>query len=421
MKLFANLFIAALLFPMGAAAQSLKVAPVSGRYQLEALGMSENHRYVTGLNIATYKGFIWDTQTDSVVEHTKDYLNCDFRAVTNDGRAFGILGEESMVTTYAAWFDMEGEEYYLENFEPSQCFDVTPDGRIAVGCLIDTIMWFPTACIWRDGVRELLPVPTPEECGFSHDGANAQFISSDGSVIAGYLQDDLSSRPAIVWLLQADGSYAYNVISSKYWSNDNKKLYRTFQCLALSDNGEWLAIAAKPRDVNEVPQPERVARYHLKTNRLQVSTKPYDLAASGEESYPSGIANDGTLVGSIIYESIYRMGLIWKANKTCAETMANFFADVKQLSHYDELMHSGIAISGDAQYICGYGLPIIVQDGEVDYQYESYLLDTGNLLGISQLSNVVPAVPSVHDLSGRRTQTSKGLQIVNGQVVFLMK
>ena len=367
-------------------AQGLKVAPLSDRYQLEALGMSANHRYVTGLNIASYRAFVWNTEDDTIIENEGDYANCDFRHVTDDGRAFGIIGLDDMVTTNAAWLDPDGKVNILDE-DMSACYDVTPDGKIAVGCLLDIDMWWPTACVWNDGVRTILPCPSFFECGIDNDGANAQFVSADGKVIAGYLLDNHSSRPAIIWRLQDDGTYAYEVISEKYWElNDGEgKPYREFQCLGLSQDGKWLCVAVQEEGATGFSRSEKVARLNLETNELEVANYPETSFYDGDSSYPSGISNDGTVVGTIVDEVEFRRGFYWRSGSSDAENLADAYPQYEELAHYDGFMHSVIGISADARYIVGYGLPVTIKNGQADYDFVSYLLDTGVASSINNI------------------------------------
>lgn len=364
------------------------------------LGMSSDGRYVTGLNTATYCGFVWDTRTNSIVECPNEYANCDFRSVTNTGCAYGILGSDDMVTTYAAWFDNTGEVSYLDD-AMSQCFDVTPDGKIAVGCLLDDIMWWPTACYWENGKRTELPVPTAEECGFEHDGANAVFVSNDGSVIAGYLLDAISSRPAIVWHRQEDGTYQYDVVCKDYWEvkENMGKPYVEFQCLALSGNGEWIALAVRPESVAGVPQTETVARFNLKSHVLEVSELPVADADEGDSSYPSGIANNGTLVGTAVASDSRRRGLVWYSDAPCATTLLEAFPTIEVFDEYDFFMHSAVSISDDAHYIGGYACPV---DG-MDYNFESYVLN-------------VDGIDAIEELNVNTTNSSR--YFINGMLLF---
>lgn len=410
---------AAFLLGAAAYAQKLNSYPTSDRYQLEALGMSANARYVCGLNVATFAGFVWDTQTGTVTENNGDYANCDFRCVTNDGVAYGILGSEDMVTTNSAYFNTEGRVRFLES-EMSQAYAVTPDGSIVVGCLLDEIMWWPKACIWKDGERIMLPCPTEEECGIANDGANAQFISADGKVIAGYLQDWASSRPAIIWRLQEDGTYKADVVSKGLWElryGDGNR-YLRFEPLGLSANGKWLCLSAQAEAGGNMPTPEFMVRMNLETREVIESEAP-DIEYFDEKQdncYPCGIANDGTCVGAAKDGMGFYRGVIWKADEKAPRLLADVFSTISQFADYDSFIHIPVAISGDAQYVAGYACPM--SPAGDDYDFVSYHLQTGISTGIVSVKTISMPSSLQYNLQGQRLlsgQRTHGIVIQNNK------
>lgn len=392
-------------------AQNIKISETAPAIQLEALGMSGNHQYICGLNVATYRGFIWDTENDIVAENGGDYANCDFRGVTNEGKAYGIIGLDDMVTTNASVFGMDGAIETIEE-EMSQIFAVTPDGTIAVGCLLDD-MWLPTACVWKNGVRTILPCPTDEECGFMNDGANAQFVSADGKVIAGYLQDWHSARPAIIWRLQDDGTYVADVISKDIWElNDGEgKPYRKFEPLGISANGQWLCLAGQHEGVEGFTTPEFMIRMNLETGEIFESALPAtdEFDPETEGYYPNNIANDGTCIGVLAN----RAGLIWRAGTDTPVLLREAFPSIERFEEYDFYHHAPIAISSDAKYIAGYALPFFEDEyGMLDYNFESYLLCIDEEAAVPSIRTHTFNNTRAYDLTGRNTPAdSKGLII----------
>lgn len=398
------LMAAAFLWGAAVCAQSLTLSPLTEGLQLEALGMSANHRYICGLNVASYQGFVWDTQSNQVIQHTGDYANCDFRAVTNEGVAYGILGLDDMVTTNAACFGSDGKPVIVDD-KMSQIFAVTPDGKVAVGCLLDE-MWSPSACVWIEGERIMLPCPTAEECGIANDGANAQFVSADGSVIAGYMQDWMSSRPAVIWRRQADGSYQADVISAPLWELHigEGKPYLRFQPLGLSANGKWLCLAAQREADETMPTPEFMARMNLETGEVFDCEMPvveyFD--PETDQCYPNSIADDGTCVGVVMDAIGFMRGAIWRAGEASPRLLADILPDIKELYDYDGFMHLPISISPDGQFIGGYACPLTYDEEgmPVAYDFQSYLLSLGGVSGISSLQSIkLPG--SRHNLLGQ--------------------
>lgn len=402
-------------------AQEVKTSPTNERYNLEALGMSSNFRYISGLNVSTYSGFVWNTETNAVVENEGDYANCDFRACTDDGRAVGILGLDDMVTTNAAMFDQTGKVTIIED-SMSVAFACTPDGSMIVGALLDE-MWLPTPCLWKNGERIILPYPSLAECGIDNDGANAQFISADGSVIAGYLQDWMSSRPAIIWRRQQDGSYKYDVISKDIWGPrwGSGKPYLKFECLGISADGKWLAIVAQKEAAEEgMPTPEYMVRMNLETGEIFEAETPAIAYFNPETDnmYPNSIANDGTCVGSCMDEIGYIRGVIWRAGETKPQLLADLFPQFpEQFASYDNFMHFPIGISKDANIIGGYGILITTDAlGESDMNYQSYRLVIDPATGIANVHTDNLPVSSRYTLNGTpATANHKGITLSSGR------
>lgn len=412
-----------LIGAIAGSAQELTTSPVSDWYNLEALGMSANSRYITGLNVSTYCGFMWDTQSNNVIENEGDYANCDFRACTDDGIAVGILGQDDMVTTNAAKFDNTGKISIIDN-DLSVAFATTPDGSMIVGALLDS-MWLPTPCLWKNGERIVLPYPSSEECGIANDGANAQYISADGSVIAGYLQDWMSSRPAIIWRRQQDGSYKYDVISKDIWEPrwGSGKPYLKFECLGISADGKWLAIVAQKEAAEEgMPTPEYMVRMNLETGEIFESETPEILYFDPETNnvYPNSIANDGTCVGACMDEMGYTRGVIWKAGETKPKLLADLFPQFSDaFESYDRFMHYPVAITSDANVIGGYGILVTTDAlGETDMNYQSYRLVIDPATGISTMNKAdIPLqhTSSAYTLSGTPAPRSyRGIVVGKG-------
>lgn len=405
----------------------IRVSAVEPQYQLEALGMSANHRYVCGLNVATYRAFCWDTQTGKVTENQGDYANCDFRAVTNNGQCYGVLGMDDMVTTNASLFDKKGVVTTVDE-EMSQIFAVTPDGSIAAGCLLDPNLWLPSACIWKDGERIMLPCPTKAECGIENDGANALYISEDGSVVAGYLQDWHSSRPAIVWFRQEDGSYRADVISSDRWElnyGEGKK-YMRFQVYGLSPNGEWLCLSGQKEADGGQPTPEFMIRMNLKNGQIIESQLPqFDYFEATDNIYPTAISNDGTCVGVVEDGMMFSRAVIWPAGLSAPRLLADYYPEYEQLQEYDCFQHHPVAITADGSHVAGFGIYVTVDDdGETDMMFQSYLLPLGDVIsdGLQIIGTGVPASDeAVYSLSGIRMQrpTAPGIYVRGGKKVII--
>lgn len=415
------IFVAMLLMSMVASAQTIKTSEIAPDLQLECLGMSANHRYICGLNVGTYRGFIWDTEIDAIVEHGGDHANSDFRGVTDDGVAYGILspdGSEDVMDVHSYCFGQDGIVQAVEPDETvmSQTFAVTPDGAVAVGCLLDD-MWLPTPCIWKDGVRYLLPVPGAEECGIAHDGACAQFVSADGKVIAGYLQDWLSSRPAVVWRQQADGSYVADVVAKGYFGED--KGYKRFMAQGMSNNGKWLCLDCKKVSEEAGLGGDYMARMNLETGEL-TEAEYSDLTSQEDTNFwPNGIADDGTCVGVLEQFDGFRQGLIWKGDAAAPQLLSELLPEIEALQEYDYFINNPVAISADGKHIAGYGCPITEdEEGGLDYDYQSYLISIDGATGIAELKTHKINNKTIFDLAGQRVKAdAKGIIIRDGRKI----
>lgn len=414
-----TILTAMLLLGMAAFAQEIKTSEISEPLQLECLGMSANNRYICGLNVATFRSFVWDTETDAVVEHDGDHANSDFRGVTNEGVAYGILspdGSEDFMDVHSFCFGQDGVAQPVEGDQEvmSQVFAVTPDGSVAVGCLLDG-MWSPTPCIWKDGVRQMLPVPNAEDCGFPHDGACAQFVSADGKIIAGYLQDWYSSRPAIVWRQQADGTYIADVVAKEYFGEG--KNYNRFMAQGVSNNGKWLCIDCKKITEEAGLGGDFMARINLETGEMTEAATPDFISYDECNFWPNAIADDGTCIGVLEQADAFRQGLIWKGDAAAPQLLSEMLPELEILQEYDYFINNPVAISADGKNIAGYGCPITFYDDGPDYDYQSYLISLDGSTGIAEvkthkLSN------KIYNISGQRVKAdAKGIIIRDGRKI----
>lgn len=414
-----KLTLAAMLFVgMAALAQTIRTSDIAPNLQLECLGMSANHRYITGLNVGTYCSFVWDTETDAIVEHNGDHANSDFRGVTNDGVAYGILspdGSEDFMDVHSFRFGQDGIAQPVEQDGAvmSQVFAVTPDGSVAVGCLLDE-MWLPTPCVWKDGERQMLPLPSSQDCGFGHDGACAQYVSADGKVIAGYLQDWYSSRPAIIWRQQADGTYVADVVSKEYFGEG--KSYNRFMAQGISGNGKWLCIDCKKISEEAGLGGGFMARMNLETGELTEAEYPDFISQDDNNFWPTSIADDGTCIGVLEQFDGYRQGLIWKGDATVPQLLSEMLPELEILQDYDFFMNNPVAISADGKYIAGYGCPITFYPDGPDYDFQSYLISIDGATGIANIKTHQLNNNRIYNISGQRVSHDfRGIIIRDGK------
>lgn len=334
--------------------------------------ISSNHKYITG---PAYNGstgalgmFVLDIETgDAAVADAYDYYGADMRAVTNDGVSIGYNGP-------GLTFSIDGTTVELEI--PDGCTetiprDATEDLSIIVGNYVLSSGWYTQACIWRNGIIEELPVPTSEEVGFNVSGSSAMAISEDGSVIMGYLQDDLSTYPLVVWYMQEDGSYVCDPICENYfskWGEGEGRPYSNFNGTGLSRNGRYVAITVST--VDEVTT--RVARYDLTTGELT----EYETDNSIEEyATSSAISDNGTMIGYMVTGSYVwqvRSGIIWSLDDESPVLIADKYPTLEDMTLFDSIgFNTPCDITPDGRYITGFGM-------DSDYNYRSYVIDLGS-------------------------------------------
>ena len=246
-----------------------------------------------------------------------------------------------------------------------------------------------------------------------------------GKTIAGYLQDWHSSRPAIVWHLQEDGSYKADVISRDVWElnyGEGKK-YMKFEPLGLSQNGKWLCLAGQKEADGNMPTPEFMIRMNLETGEITESATPdieyFDVTT--DNCYPSSIANDGTCVGSAKDLTGFQRGVIWKADAAAPELLATALPTIDRLQTYDEFLHIPVAISSDANYVAGFGCPVTIDATGSDYHYESYLISMQGTDGIASLQVARHDDTPCYNMQGQRVDASKvrGIITRNGKKVMV--
>ena len=180
MKKTLTLFLA-LLATCAAGAQSLKVIGGStDNYML--LSVSANGKYAAGINSSTNNSILWDINSNKVIETAnQETANC----VNNEGVMVGYQGD------YPVKILPDLTVVQLMTDTMGMANAISDDGLIC-GATMDA-GYITHACLWKDGQTIMLPEPTTEEAGTEVNGTSAKYISGDGKVIAGYVQDNMSA------------------------------------------------------------------------------------------------------------------------------------------------------------------------------------------------------------------------------------
>lgn len=398
----------ALLLSIGTAAmaQSLTILPDVDEHGYMGLSISRNGKYICGSTV-NYEAFVADWQNEKVqLLDPIDDFGTELRSVSNDGVAVGFNGP-------AITLDMDGKETQLQE-EESIAESITSDGKLIVGS-VTAEAYVTHACYWKDGERTMLPEPTSEEMGFEISGTSAKYVSADGSVIVGQVIDDMATYPAILWTLEADGTYKLNPLSKDYFYVESEEElpegeegnpYATFSASGVSGNGRYIALSLSDAQTGVFS----FGRYDLQTNTLEVaeaeeSDDPYSMMVY----VSSGIANDGTMVG-YAGGMMMRVGYIWKAGDKAPVTLASEYPELTKLADYDAVMSNlPASISEDGNYIVGFGMDALT------YNYETYVLFRDVTSGVNSAEAAVKEAKEVgrYNVGGAKVNAAvKGLNII---------
>ena len=172
-------------------------------YQACVQAISPNHRYVAGpaynLNDGTYGMFVYDIETKNYnVQAALDDFGADIRDVNNDGVATGY-------NLQACFLNIDGTVEYFEaaDNESTIARDASDDLSVAVGCYYLTDGFLTTACVWKDGVRSDLPVPSDEDLGFETNGSSALLQHQPADCMASARRWHIRVRPRLHTLFLA--------------------------------------------------------------------------------------------------------------------------------------------------------------------------------------------------------------------------
>ena len=376
MKKTLTLFLA-LLATCAAGAQSLKViGGSSDNYML--LSVSANGKYAAGINQSTNNSILWDINSGEVLETAnQETANC----VNNEGVMVGYQGDYPVKILP----DLTVVQLLTDTMGMANA--ISDDGLIC-GATMDA-GYITHACVWKDGQTIMLPEPTTEEAGTEVNGTSAKYISGDGKVIAGYVQDNMSTWPLIIWRLQDDGTY---------------KVFR------ISHNGKWVALQVSELGESGFLTAARMARYDIDADTIQVAAlATIDGNEENTECLSCGISDNGTMTGIYNWAFMYsRKGLLWPAGKGEADLLANSYKSIEELAVYDQASHSPIAITPDAGKIVGFGM-------NADYAFEGYCLNTQTETGIhTENMGTTTDSPAYYDIAGHRLPSLQG---VHGLVI----
>ena len=392
-------------------------------YQIWGMAISPNQRYIAGQSISMATGvtglFVYDLETgEFAVQEGANELGGDLRGVSNNGVGAGF--NPNVVT-----FSIDGTTTELKT--PARCEsgarDISSDGSIVVGAYWNMQTYYEHACIWKDGKIEYLPEPTTEEMGFNVNGTSANFCSDDASVIAGYIADDLLTRPLIVWRLQDDGTYKCDPVCKDFfgrYEENTEKPYLNFKAANISRNGKYAGVV-----VSDDGAVSYMARLDLDTKQIEAFVPDGSgTVAAGTGSEVGGVADDGTIAGwyqtSMALAPYSRRACIWYPGSE-EPVMLSAEYDYDKLDEYDQAGYNLLYdITPDGKR--GVGLAY-----NLDYEYETYVIDfKDGTSGISRATTQAggDVETARYTIGGARVSAPvKGLNIVkkaDGSVMKVM-
>ena len=426
--------------------------------------LSTNNTYVSGQDQEQLIPFVWnvvtgDIKTLIITDDVKIPIEWDeegneidwtteqmtrsgsFHAVSPSGIAVGSVTDQAEYISYPVMLDATtGKHTYLyrEDGETGgEGYGITDDSQTIVGFYFDAA-WVTTPCLWTNGgkTRTDLPMPTKEEVGFPVDYASARWISPDGNIVLGYVQDFYSGEwVTVTWIRQNDGTYTVDASIAKnlyqprpytevegpdgwpvtvYDEITDPKPFIQLEPLCISDNGEWImAVAA------DYQSEDSSAEFFMasKNIRYNVKTGKYDIIEAGGEGAMIeffGIANDGTAVGrytgAIDWEAMSQPidAIIWPTGATSYQKLADHFADNAYVNGWTASALS--SISADGKTAMGYASDEMGM--QTTFVVELPALSDGiHRIEASALKGVA------FDLQGRLTNTN-GIRIINGKKVI---
>lgn len=372
---------------------------IQSENNLQGLSISDNAKFVCGTTSGEDgSSFIYDTESKNVILNSS-VVGGDMRSVSDEGKAVGY-GNGSVPYVLNA----DGTASALEYTGTGGIAEtVTPDGKLIAGSTNwDQQQYSTHACIWQDNKVTYLPEPTTEWLGWTMNGTAAKYISKDGSVIVGWIIDDIATFPCIVWRKNVDGSYSALPLSRQYFDGgDGTRHYWNFNATGLSRNGRYIALTVQEPDYDE---PTLMARYDLKNQTLEVMNAD-DAGLSPTEGYlSSSIADDGTVVG--VLQDVFnqtRKAVIWKAGEEKAKLLAEEFSAISKFAEYDESFHVPTGITPDGKNIVGFA-------SNVDGGYETYIFNIDEYSGPAGIGNAVNGDSDTKNVVARYTTDGKKIK-----------
>lgn len=350
-------------------------------------GMSLNGRYICGMTVETWEGFIYDIETGNLVMTSStqgskkdDTGSNQFWAVSNEGVAYGWDGNGGIT------LNMEGQYEvfeYLNNNLGVQPWACSADGSIVVGSL-SSPAYTEIPCYWENGERHDLFFPTSKEAGFKiNRGARATGVSADGTIIIGALLNKTRDTfthlgPFVYWKRQDDGSYKYFAAYDKYYQDTydvNGNLRPNYEGLrdivfspsCISPDGKTVVLRTQglswddETKTGSINQYYQVALYDMetdevtyipysRTNKLYTDEFDFQMLKMSNNGYIIGVAGSPMTGGFPV--------ILFPGEYDNAKTLTEAFPGNELLEKYATVAQGNpyvlTGMSEDASYMSGY-------------------------------------------------------------------
>ena len=401
---------------------SVKYSEKSELVQLMGESMSENAKYVVGTNYVTFAPCAWDVENNIYFDFA-DLEEGALHAVNNSGFAVGDNGNFAVAGNIDGelvelWRNV-GEEVYNEEWDfwystgdaGSAAYAVTEDGQTIFGYYFDST-YDTKPCYWRNGERVDLPVPAYEDVDFNVNGAEVRWCTADGSLLLGYIFDDLGTWPACMWRLQNDGSYVCDPICKEYFEVDynNGKPYMLFTPYGMSADGQWVSLSIQEEYDAWNWAPETPIQFA----RLNVASGALEILADEEENFnalatPSCIANDGTMtiIANALAGMVGREAYVWKSGANKALVFAETFGELEGMD--DLLCNTPCTYSANGASLQGFAM-------DADTNIFSYIVTADGTVKINTIATNNND-SKIYNVTGQQVNdaTAPGLYIVDGK------
>lgn len=334
--------------------------------QLE--GGSANGKWVAGTNFNEFAACVWDVENNKIITYA-EAVGGTLHSVNNDGVAVGEIDGKAFMIKNGAVVNLyfnQGNEIETEwgpmfdGDNGSSAYALSEDGSVVVGFYFDS-NYTTNACIWTAPETRIdLPLPTEEEVGFFVNGAEARYVSADGSVIGGWLIDDMATQPFVIWIKGADGKYTCKPVCNAFFDLEGKNNmpYMAFQACCLSADGNWAGLlVAPPYDFENWESPVyQTARLNLATGDIEIM--------DGDAIEPFSISNDGTVVGCPADFMAERKSFVWHAGEKASVDLTSLISSAS----FNSLINVAAGyIAPDNSYVAGFA-------NDSDFNYISFIV-----------------------------------------------